>query len=267
MVQLTHDDELGPMRGMYGAVDADLEVQRTIKRAELTAFLSLLRRIVGPTTAHIDNKGISVGLWKGERSALARRRRTLICGFSCGRTFPEVEHVKAHRSKKEKNKMKLFERFAISCSKSFVIVSSRERVGGDSCFLCSLWCAPFLNPPANDGSRWVSDAKTIRDSCRARCATTSFKQEQASLMVGRSGVAASAPNPTCGKCQVSGMQDRLSSGGVAWKAFAGSVHKEWARMVSSSSGDEEDHVFAKKAQWAKKHSVARVARSGQDDGE
>ena len=32
---------------MYGTLDAEFEVQRTIKRAELTAFLCLLRRIVG----------------------------------------------------------------------------------------------------------------------------------------------------------------------------------------------------------------------------
>ena len=32
----------------------DLEVQRTTMRAELTAFLGLFRRIVGPTTAHVD---------------------------------------------------------------------------------------------------------------------------------------------------------------------------------------------------------------------
>ena len=32
-----------------GTLDADFEVKRTIKRAELTAFLRLLRRLVGPT--------------------------------------------------------------------------------------------------------------------------------------------------------------------------------------------------------------------------
>ena len=35
---------------MDGTVDAELEVQRTIERAEPTASSSLLRRIVGPTT-------------------------------------------------------------------------------------------------------------------------------------------------------------------------------------------------------------------------
>ena len=37
------DEEMRPMHGMYGTLDADLEVRRTIKRAELAAFLCLLR--------------------------------------------------------------------------------------------------------------------------------------------------------------------------------------------------------------------------------
>ena len=38
-----HDDEVVPMHGMYGTFDAELEAQHTMKKAELTAFLSLLR--------------------------------------------------------------------------------------------------------------------------------------------------------------------------------------------------------------------------------
>ena len=53
------------MHGMHGTLDAELEVRR-IKRAELMALLCLLRRIIGPTTAHVDNKGIIDGLWRGE---------------------------------------------------------------------------------------------------------------------------------------------------------------------------------------------------------
>ena len=34
MVQLDQDEEVGPMRGMYGTLEAGLELQRTIKRAE-----------------------------------------------------------------------------------------------------------------------------------------------------------------------------------------------------------------------------------------
>ena len=39
VVQLDSADEMGPLHGMYGSMEAEREVQRTIKRAELTAFL------------------------------------------------------------------------------------------------------------------------------------------------------------------------------------------------------------------------------------
>ena len=48
--------------GFCGAMEAEYEVQRTIKRAELTAFLCLLRKACGPTKVHVDNKGIIDGL-------------------------------------------------------------------------------------------------------------------------------------------------------------------------------------------------------------
>ena len=48
MVQLDHDEEMGP-HGMCGTLEAELEVQRTIKRAERTAFLCLFRKAIGPT--------------------------------------------------------------------------------------------------------------------------------------------------------------------------------------------------------------------------
>ena len=51
-------------------MDAELEVQRTIKRAEVTAFLCLLKKVVGPIKVHVDNKGIIDGLWRGERKCI-----------------------------------------------------------------------------------------------------------------------------------------------------------------------------------------------------
>ena len=44
VVQLDHDEDMEPMHGMYGILDFDLEVQRTIKRVELTAFILHFRR-------------------------------------------------------------------------------------------------------------------------------------------------------------------------------------------------------------------------------
>ena len=37
-VQLGYDEEVVPLHWMYGSMAAEFEIQRTIKRAELTAF-------------------------------------------------------------------------------------------------------------------------------------------------------------------------------------------------------------------------------------
>ena len=66
--QLDYDEEMGPLHGMYGSVEAEFEVQRTIKRAELTAFLCLLRKVCGPIKVHVDNKGTIDG--KGEKECI-----------------------------------------------------------------------------------------------------------------------------------------------------------------------------------------------------
>ena len=66
VVHLDRDEEMGPNHGMYGTLDAELEVQRTTRRADLTAFVCFLRKAVGPTMVHVDNKGITDGTWRGE---------------------------------------------------------------------------------------------------------------------------------------------------------------------------------------------------------
>ena len=62
VVQLDYAEETGPLHVMYGSMEAEYEVQRTIKRAELTAFLCFLRKVCGPIKVHEDNKGIIDGL-------------------------------------------------------------------------------------------------------------------------------------------------------------------------------------------------------------
>ena len=120
MVQLDYGEELGPLHGIYGSVVAEFEVQRPIKRAELTAFLYFLKMLIGPITAHVDNKGIIVGSWRGEWRCtypktgdadlwmkiweelhLLRSKEILV----------DVKHVKAHRTKKDKEEMSQFEKF------------------------------------------------------------------------------------------------------------------------------------------------------------
>ena len=48
VAQLHHDGEMRAMHGTYGIVDAELEVQRTIKRREFTFFPASLHRDYWP---------------------------------------------------------------------------------------------------------------------------------------------------------------------------------------------------------------------------
>ena len=57
VVELVCDGELEPLHGMYGIMEAELEVHRTIKRTELTAFfLCLLKRVIGPNKVHVEKQ-------------------------------------------------------------------------------------------------------------------------------------------------------------------------------------------------------------------
>ena len=81
-------------------------------KAALTAFLCLLRKVSGPIKAHVDNKGIIDGLRKGEKECFKPRAgdadlwkiREEIHELVKKGILMEVEHVKAHRTKKEKEK-------------------------------------------------------------------------------------------------------------------------------------------------------------------
>ena len=101
-----------PLYGMYGSMEAEYEVQGTIKRAELTAFLCLLRKVCGPIKVHVDNKGTIVGYEKVRKSVLSQEPEMQTCGKMWEELHKlvkrgilvEVEHVKAHRTKKGKEK-------------------------------------------------------------------------------------------------------------------------------------------------------------------
>ena len=70
VVQLDYDEEMGLLHGIYGSMEAALEVQRANKRAGLTAFLCLSKKVFGPVKVHVDNKGIIDGLCRGERECI-----------------------------------------------------------------------------------------------------------------------------------------------------------------------------------------------------
>ena len=82
-------------------MDAELEVQRTIKSAELTACLCLLKKVI--EMKFIDPKAGDADLW----IKISEELHSLISR----ETLVEVEHVKAHRTEKDKKEMSRFERF------------------------------------------------------------------------------------------------------------------------------------------------------------
>ena len=73
VVQLDYDEDLVPLHGMYGPMEAEIEVQRTIKRAELTRFLCLVKKVIGPKAADAD---LWIKIWK-ELHFLAARDFTV----------------------------------------------------------------------------------------------------------------------------------------------------------------------------------------------
>ena len=110
---MDYDEEMGALHGMYGSIEAEFEVQRTIKMAELTAFLRLFRKVCGPIKIHVDNKGIIDGSRRGEKECIKPKvghtnlwikiwdeLHELVKRGILG----EVAHVKAHRTEERKRK-------------------------------------------------------------------------------------------------------------------------------------------------------------------
>ena len=54
---MDHDEEMDHCMACMAQWRQNFEVQCTTKRAELTAFLCLLRKVGGPIKVHVDNKG------------------------------------------------------------------------------------------------------------------------------------------------------------------------------------------------------------------
>ena len=89
-MKLDHDAEMEPMHGMYGTLDVELDVVRTIKRAELTASVSS-KKVIGPTMVHVDNEGINDGSWRSESLRWPRSKVTSPSSASTSAAFhPEI---------------------------------------------------------------------------------------------------------------------------------------------------------------------------------
>ena len=124
------------MYGMYGTLDAELEVERTIKRAEPTPFLCLLRKAIRPTMVHVDNKGIIDGLWRGEMRCVGPEAKDadlwILIWEALHRvheegSLVELKHVKAHRSKKDMQEMSLSKSSSLKAMRKQRSQQKRER--------------------------------------------------------------------------------------------------------------------------------------------
>ena len=99
------DKEMGPLRGKFGMLDAELEVQRTIKRDESTAFSSLPGGILDPAKKRMKCSGPQAkdaDLWILMWEEVLRVHQESI--------LLEAENFKAHRSKRKKQRMSFFEK-------------------------------------------------------------------------------------------------------------------------------------------------------------
>ena len=122
VVQLDYDEDLGAVALVYGSMQAELEVQRTVKRAELTGFLCLLKKVLGPINVHVDNRRKIDGLCRGEGKCIDPKAGDADLWIKIWEELHllmsrellvEAEHVKTHRKKKDKKDISHFEKFVI----------------------------------------------------------------------------------------------------------------------------------------------------------
>ena len=140
-VQLDYDEELGPLHGMYGSMEAELEVQRTTKRAELTAFFfASLKKGLGPSKCKSITKASLTG-YGGERKCIHPKAADLwikiweeLHNIAAGDILVELKHVKAHRTKKEKHRCRTL--------RSSSLKATRRRMSGqkkEQCWKKGSW--------------------------------------------------------------------------------------------------------------------------------
>ena len=90
---------------MYGSMEAEFEVPRTIERAELTAFLCLLKKVIGHTKVHVDNKGIIDGLWRGARKCTDPKDLGRVASVNVIRFFGWKRSISKRTAQRTKNEM------------------------------------------------------------------------------------------------------------------------------------------------------------------
>ena len=99
--------------------------------------------MIGPVRVHVDSKGIFDGLWRGERKCIDPKAADAdlwikiweeLHPLTSKEILVEVEHVKAHRTKKDKNDMSQFERFVAEGKRMLMSWQRQEQ-----CWTNDLW--------------------------------------------------------------------------------------------------------------------------------
>ena len=123
-VELEFDAELGLLHGMYDSMEAD-------------GIPLFAQESDWPIKVHVDNKGIIDGLWRGERKCIDPKAGDAALWIKIWEELHllmskeimvEVEHVKAHRTKKDKKDMSHFERFVTDGNEE-AVGKGRSNVG------------------------------------------------------------------------------------------------------------------------------------------
>ena len=196
LVRLDHDEEMGPLRGMYGSMEAELEVQRTIKRAELTAFFCLLKKVIGLIKVHVDNKGIIDRLWKGESKCIdpntgdADLRIKIWEELQLQRSkeiLVEVEHVKAHRTKREKKDMSPLEKFVTEGNEQGWTKVSWQKREQRQCSRNEKMCTQLYSVQPALTALW-KNKKIVRSPNRCRKKNCFLTRKRRKRSIDRSGV-------------------------------------------------------------------------------
>ena len=96
VVQLDYD-EVGPLHGMYGSMEAEYEVQRTVKSSG---------KLLDPSKC-MSTTGIIHGLWRGERQCIDPKAGDAEFWENYGKSCT----LEAHHTKKNKTDMSQFDKF------------------------------------------------------------------------------------------------------------------------------------------------------------
>ena len=92
-MQLDRVGEIEPKHVYVGPIQAGIEVQRTIKTAEMSAFWLALRGLGASATIHTDNLGILNGVHRGEKKCIGPKAQEADIWIKIWKEMEKVGHL------------------------------------------------------------------------------------------------------------------------------------------------------------------------------